>query len=71
MYSVSSIDAPMTTDPADQTSIRVLRSLELTWIAAYVYSALEWLFFVTEPSFLNPLPLSEQVAVLFVLPAPR
>ncbi len=60
----------MTTDPADQTSTSVIRSLELTWIAAYAYVALEWLFFATKPSFLNLLPFSEQLAILFVSPIP-
>ena len=46
------------------------RIVGLTWLAVYFYMFMEWLFFVTKPSFMSSLPLSESVRVLAVSPGP-
>ena len=42
----------------------------LTLLAVYFYVFMEWLFFVTKPSFMSSLPLSESLLVLAVSPGP-
>lgn len=46
------------------------RIVGLTLLAAYFYVFMEWLFFVTKPSFMSSLPLSESLLVLVVSPGP-
>ena len=42
----------------------------LTLLAVYFYMFMEWLFFVTKPSFMSSLTLSESLLVLVVSPSP-
>ena len=42
----------------------------LTLSAVYVYVFMEWIFFVTKPSFMSSLPLSESLLLLAVAPGP-
>ena len=42
----------------------------LTCLAVYFYLFMEWVFFVTKPSFMSSLPLSESLLVLAVSPGP-
>lgn len=44
--------------------------LGLTSSAVYFYVFMEWLFFVTKPSFMSSLPLSESLLILAVSPGP-
>ena len=46
------------------------RIVGLTLLAVYFYVFMEWLFFVTKPSFMSSLPLSESLLVLAVSPGP-
>ena len=46
------------------------RIVGLTVLAVYFYMFMEWLFFVTKPSFMSPLPLSKSLLVLAVSPGP-
>ena len=46
------------------------RIVGLTMLAVYFYVFMEWLFFVTKPSFMSSLPLSGSLLVLAVSPGP-
>ena len=46
------------------------RIVGLTLSAVYFYVFMEWIFFVTKPSFMSSLPLSESLLVLAVSPGP-
>lgn len=46
------------------------RIVGLTLAAVYVYVFMEWVFFVTKPSFMSSLPLSESLLILAVSPGP-
>ena len=46
------------------------RIVGLTMLAVYFYVFMEWLFFVTKPSFMSSLPLSGSLLVLVVSPGP-
>ena len=46
------------------------RIVGLTLSAVYVYVFMEWLFFVTKPSFMSSLPWSESLLVLAASPGP-
>ena len=46
------------------------RVLGLTFLAVYFYVFMEWLFFVTKPSFMSSLPWSESLLILAVSSGP-
>ncbi len=46
------------------------RTFGLTFLAVYFYVFMEWLFFVTKPSFMSSLPLSESLLILAVSSGP-
>lgn len=46
------------------------RTFGLTFVAVYFYVFMEWLFFVTKPSFMSSLPLSESLLILAVSSGP-
>ncbi|MDE2667095.1 MAG: sulfatase-like hydrolase/transferase [Acidobacteriota bacterium] len=46
------------------------RVFGLTFLAVYFYVFMEWLFFVTKPSFMSSLPLSESLLILAVSSGP-
>ena len=46
------------------------RIVGLTCLAVYFYVFMEWLFFVTKPSFMSSLPLSESLLILAVSSGP-
>lgn len=48
----------------------VSQYLSFTVIAVYFYTLMEWLFFVTKPSFLDLLSWQEKLQILFVSPLP-